>query len=160
MHIHSAIVHDSQPFLGVQQAPSKFLLYRSRLTIIKDSLHKSCVEIRTGVERIRAIYASASTGVAEGFAHPKDRQPYKLCAGLRQAAERTCRRITVWLLTLFAEELVEIARKMRRLGFAKSSASHVVAATNSTETPISVVQRKINSRQSDVEKPAAQADTL
>ena len=48
----------------------------------------------------------------------------------------------------------------RRLGLGNSSASQVMAATNSTDTPTIVEQRKSKSCVADVEKPAAQADTL
>jgi hypothetical protein len=46
----------------------------------------------------------------------------------------------------------------RRFGSGKSSASQATAATNSTETPTKVVQRKKRSISGDVEKAAASAE--
>ena len=53
---------------------------------------------------------------------------------------------------------VQPSTDSRRLGSGKSSASHATAATNSTDTPTKVVQRKKSSICGEVEKPAASAE--
>ena len=46
----------------------------------------------------------------------------------------------------------------RRFGSSKSSASQATAATNSTQTPIKVVERRTRSINGDVLNPAAKAE--
>ena len=47
----------------------------------------------------------------------------------------------------------------RCFGFGNSSDSHATAATNSTQTPTNVQQRQNSSQPTDVEKPAANAES-
>src|SRR5258708_20215976 len=48
MHVHSALVHNAQPFLGIQEATPKFIPHGSGFGTIEDALHKRYVEVRAG----------------------------------------------------------------------------------------------------------------